>query len=129
MAPTSYEVKLVQINSFLLILFFIFLISFLLLGLGLLLRRKKSKCSKLIRPFECGFYIKFWFRKPFRLHFLRLSLIFLVFDLELILLFPLFRNFGVRSTFLTIVSFLVFLLILTLLLFLEWNQLILEWVA
>jgi len=126
---TKIEINLFKINSFLFILFIVSFISLILIILGILLRVKKTKCVKIISPFECGFFIKYWYRKPFRLHFLRLRLIFLIFDLELILLFPLFSNLNLSFRYLNIFSFLIFLLILTLLLFLEWNQLILEWIS
>jgi len=40
------------------------------------------------RPFECGFLGYEERRSPFRVHFFIVALIFLIFDVELILIFP-----------------------------------------
>ena len=44
------------------------------------------------RPFECGFLGIEGSRSPFRVHFFLVSLIFLVFDIELVILFPYLCN-------------------------------------
>ena len=53
------------------------------LGIKLNLDLEKS------RPFECGFTPKFSSRLPFSIRFFLITIIFLVFDVELILIFPL----------------------------------------
>ena len=78
--------------------------------------------------FECGFRTYNDFRLKFRIHFFLVALVFIIFDVELIIIFPYFTN--LRSvTPLTRVALLTLLLfILTLGLFNEWNQMILEWI-
>lgn len=79
------------------------------------------------RPFECGFISDTELRIPFSLHFFVLALVFLVFDVELIILFPFLVDiwdfFWLRGSLLII----LFLILLLLGLLNEWNQNVLEW--
>lgn len=65
-----------------------FLIAFLLFFLGKLLSKKIIHDREFQSPFECGFMADSELRVPFSLHFFILALVFLVFDVELIVLFP-----------------------------------------
>jgi len=57
--------------------------------LGVFLRKKASLDRERLRPFECGFSPKLNARLPFSIRFFLIALIFLIFDVELVLLFPL----------------------------------------
>nr|APX39162.1 NADH dehydrogenase subunit 3 [Oulema erichsonii]ARH54552.1 NADH dehydrogenase subunit 3 [Oulema melanopus] len=78
-------------------------------------------------PFECGFDPKTSARMPFSLHFFLIAIIFLIFDVEITLLMPLimiinFTNF-MNYFYITI----IFIFILLVGLFHEWNQGALNW--
>merc|ERR1712011_23659 len=81
------------------------------------------------RPFECGFLGIEERRSPFRVHFFLVSLIFLVFDIELVILFPYLCNivFSVRPQLEFMV--LVFIVFLTVGLLVEWEKSMLEWLS
>lgn len=81
-----------------------------------------------LRSFECGFNSKDQGLLPFRFRFYLLANIFLVFDIELILLFPFLVKFLINNLFMNYLIFLILVIILSLGLFYEWNQKILEWV-
>jgi NADH:ubiquinone oxidoreductase subunit 3 (subunit A) len=104
------------------------LLSLLFLILGKFVSKKVILDRELQSPFECGFRTYNDFRLKFRIHFFLVALVFIIFDVELIIIFPYFTN--LRSvTPLTRVALLTLLLfILTLGLFNEWNQMILEWI-
>lgn len=73
-----------------LFIFFILVpvLSFILLGLNLLLSAHKPDESKL-SAYECGFTpIHGQTRSPFNIHFYIVAMLFLIFDLEILLLFP-----------------------------------------
>lgn len=81
-----------------------------------------------LRSFECGFNSKDQGLLPFRFRFYLLANIFLVFDIELILLFPFIVKFLVNNLWINYWVFLILIIVLSLGLFYEWNQKILEWV-
>jgi len=74
-----------------LIIFFIFIpiLAFILLALNLLLATHKPDESK-VSAYECGFLtIQGQTRSTFQIHFYIVAMLFLIFDLEILLLFPL----------------------------------------
>nr|ARI50093.1 NADH dehydrogenase subunit 3 [Cittarium pica] len=80
-------------------------------------------------PFECGFDPMGSARLPFSLRFFLLAVIFLIFDVEIVLLFP-----PIVKIFSTIDMYLFsgvigFLFILILGLFHEWNEGSLDWMS
>nr|YP_010283998.1 NADH dehydrogenase subunit 3 [Conopomorpha sinensis]UIF93863.1 NADH dehydrogenase subunit 3 [Conopomorpha sinensis] len=109
------------------ITFLIIMISNLLMFISMLISKKsfldREKCS----PFECGFDPKNSARIPFSLHFFLITVIFLIFDVEIALIFPYILTFKFINFIMW--SFMVsfFLIILLLGLYHEWNQNMLNW--
>lgn len=79
-------------NSKMLYILIRFFILYILITLSSILIIKKL--NKGLDPFECGFSPSQSAHYPFSLHFFLLGIIFIVFDLEIILLFPLFKIFS-----------------------------------
>nr|UYO78888.1 NADH dehydrogenase subunit 3 [Pygoluciola sp. 1 XHF-2022a] len=78
-------------------------------------------------PFECGFDPKSSARMPFSLQFFLIAMIFLIFDVEITLLLPLVITMKITSilSFSMITS--IFIVILLIGLYHEWNQGALKW--
>ena len=76
-------------NNVLIILFILVpVLAMLLLGLNLLLAVHRPDESK-VSPYECGFSTIYGqTRSVFNIHFYIVAMLFLVFDLEILLLFP-----------------------------------------
>lgn len=105
-----------------------FFISFLLLLVSLAIGVKRDKRREKVRPFECGFDPFKKSRVPFSLRFFLVTVIFLVFDVEVALLFPLgLLKFTCDLLFIG-VSGLVLIVVLSLGLVHEWNQGGLNWI-
>nr|AQM39855.1 NADH dehydrogenase subunit 3 [Tegra novaehollandiae viridinotata] len=78
-------------------------------------------------PFECGFDPKMSSRLPFSMHFFLISVIFLIFDVEIALLLPLIIILQWSSMISWSMLTLTFLIILLMGLYHEWNQGALDW--
>nr|DBA44325.1 TPA_asm: NADH dehydrogenase subunit 3 [Depressigyra globulus] len=80
-------------------------------------------------PFECGFDPLSSSRTPFSLRFFLLAVIFLIFDVEIVLLIPAISSLGLLANLTTMLGIFLFLIILLLGLFHEWNEGSLDWLA
>ena len=99
----------------------------LLVALGLGLSTKFSLDREKSRPFECGFTPKSTPRLPLSLRFFLVAIVFLIFDVELVLIFPVIVRQAVAQPVTRSFILLVFLAILTAGLYFEINQGRLRW--
>nr|YP_010879521.1 NADH dehydrogenase subunit 3 [Graphium eurous]WHE44898.1 NADH dehydrogenase subunit 3 [Graphium eurous] len=105
----------------------IILISNIFMILSMILSKKSFMDREKNSPFECGFDPKSSARLPFSLHFFLITVIFLIFDIEIALIFPFIVSFNLVNIIpLTKISF-FFLIMLLIGLYHEWNQNMLNW--
>nr|YP_001789008.1 NADH dehydrogenase subunit 3 [Phthonandria atrilineata]ACB20527.1 NADH dehydrogenase subunit 3 [Phthonandria atrilineata] len=113
--------------SMLMISILIIIISNIMMMLSILLSKKsfmdREKCS----PFECGFDPKSSARIPFSLHFFLITMIFLIFDVEIALIFPIIKLFKLVNFLIWMKISFLFIIILLIGLYHEWNQNMLNW--
>lgn len=95
----TYHTK--QMNRVLVYTIFTLLLSVLLL-LGLLLRIKYKNTQEKRSPFECGFDSLGGSRLPFCIKFFLVSIVFLVFDVEISLVFPMIYSLYQVLSFLVV---------------------------
>nr|YP_009684666.1 NADH dehydrogenase subunit 3 [Gammarus pisinnus]QDS78469.1 NADH dehydrogenase subunit 3 [Gammarus pisinnus] len=104
-------------------------IALILALLALVLGKKSNSDREKLTAFECGFDSNKKARAPFSLRFFTVTIIFLIFDVEIALLLPA----GLLSCYSDIPMILLTVLILILILILglihEWNQGALTWVT
>jgi NADH-ubiquinone oxidoreductase chain 3 len=91
-----------------------FILRAVVLIIGLRLSKKINRDQEKFSPFECGFIPKYRARLPFSMRFFLLGLIFLVFDVELILNFPYTLNIIKTSVFIRSRMLIIFLMVLLL---------------
>nr|YP_011010257.1 NADH dehydrogenase subunit 3 [Esakia hungerfordi]WPW46859.1 NADH dehydrogenase subunit 3 [Esakia hungerfordi] len=102
-------------------------ISTLLIMTCFIISKKAKNNREKMTPFECGFDPKSSSRMPFSMQFFMIAIIFLIFDVEIIIILPtikIIQMTELTSWFLTTSSFII---ILILGLYLEWKNGILEW--
>nr|YP_011010517.1 NADH dehydrogenase subunit 3 [Ventidius harrisoni]WPW47145.1 NADH dehydrogenase subunit 3 [Ventidius harrisoni]WPW47158.1 NADH dehydrogenase subunit 3 [Ventidius harrisoni] len=104
-----------------------FTISIILIMLCSVISKKSKNNREKMTPFECGFDPKSSARMPFSMQFFMIAIIFLIFDMEIIIILPtikIMQMTNMTSWFLTTSGFLI---ILILGLYHEWKNGILEW--
>nr|YP_009498555.1 NADH dehydrogenase subunit 3 [Parapenaeopsis hungerfordi]AWK60870.1 NADH dehydrogenase subunit 3 [Parapenaeopsis hungerfordi] len=104
-----------------------FIIATLVMIVASLLAKKTIMDREKNSPFECGFDPKGSARLPFSLRFFLIAVIFLIFDVEITLLLPLATILNLSSISTWAFTGAVFIAILLLGLYHEWNQGALEW--
>lgn len=104
-----------------------FLIGIILIPVTLIVSARRYIDREKRSPFECGFDPFKLARFPFSLHFFLLTVIFLVFDVEIVLLFPL-PFFLISSNIKVLTVIIFFIVILIYGLFHEWNEGSLNWI-
>nr|AYP41260.1 NADH dehydrogenase subunit 3 [Melarhaphe neritoides] len=104
-----------------------FILSSVVMGLAWVLAKRALSDREKSSPFECGFDPIKSARLPFSLRFFLLAIIFLIFDVEIVLLFPVLISMSTSYSAKMTVSAFIFLLILIVGLFHEWNEGSLEW--
>lgn len=77
-------------------------------------------------PFECGFDCIVINRLPFSLQFYLISIIFLIFDVEIALILPIILSYSFLS-YIILFNFIIILLILLFGLYIEWSEGALKW--
>nr|YP_002418800.1 NADH dehydrogenase subunit 3 [Nezara viridula]ABM63311.1 NADH dehydrogenase subunit 3 [Nezara viridula] len=78
-------------------------------------------------PFECGFDPKSSARSPFSIQFFLIAVLFLIFDIEIAIILPVILTMKISMTKMWILTVSMFIMILILGLYHEWNNGVLEW--
>nr|AIC09092.1 NADH dehydrogenase subunit 3 [Gasteruption sp. M19] len=104
----------------------IFITSFMI-TLNNIISKKMKKNREKNSPFECGFDPFKSSRLPFSLHFFLISLIFLIFDIEIALMLPMINLISSTNKFWYNYTFFMFMLILILGILIEWKSGAIKW--
>nr|AWN56085.1 NADH dehydrogenase subunit 3 [Anthicidae sp. DPP-2018] len=107
--------------------FLILMITTIMISIVNLISKKSFSDREKNSPFECGFDPKSSARLPFSIHFFLIAVIFLIFDVEITLLFPLIISMKFSNIKLYLILMTIFILILILGTIHEWKQGALDW--
>nr|YP_010890633.1 NADH dehydrogenase subunit 3 [Hypoderma bovis]WJK71614.1 NADH dehydrogenase subunit 3 [Hypoderma bovis] len=105
----------------------IMMISMIVMLLASSLSKKSFTDREKTSPFECGFDPKSSSRLPFSLRFFLITIIFLIFDVEITLILPIIPILKFSSMMSWTITSTIFIMILVLGLYHEWNQGMLNW--
>nr|YP_009227477.1 NADH dehydrogenase subunit 3 [Parnara guttata]AFN21412.1 NADH dehydrogenase subunit 3 [Parnara guttata] len=111
----------------LLISFIFIMLSNLIMIISMIISKKSLKDREKCSPFECGFDPKSSARTPFSLHFFLITVIFLIFDVEIALIFPMIVTFKMTNLMIWSKTSFFFIIMLLIGLYHEWNQKMLNW--
>nr|AZL93392.1 NADH dehydrogenase subunit 3 [Platygaster sp. ZJUH_2016026] len=103
------------------------LIPMMFLFINLLLMKKNYKMREKLSTFECGFSNMSKPRLPFSIQFFFISIIFLIFDVEMTILFPTIMNMNFINLSYWMLSSMIMFTILLLGLFFEWINNLIKW--
>jgi len=116
----------ISITTIIIAGFFItFVLASILAGLALVLNYRTTKIEK-VTPYECGFDPFFDTRIKFDVRFYVISILFIIFDVEIILCIPWAMNIFVLNIF-SFYIMMFFLVILLVGFLYEWVKGVLDW--
>nr|QVY57863.1 NADH dehydrogenase subunit 3 [Trissolcus japonicus] len=109
------------------LIFIITMIMFLLLYLNILFQKKKINYREKMTPIECGFNQMNKFHLPFSIQFYYISILFLIFDIEISIILPMIQklNFFLMNKWMMSFSIIIFILLIGL--FIEWWNNLIKW--
>nr|DBA43747.1 TPA_asm: ND3 [Bombus skorikovi] len=113
-------------NNFMFLLIILFILLIILLLNLLLFTKKKLNFEKNL-PYECGFNPITKMNLPFSLPFYLISLTFLIFDVEIILLIPLISFLKTLNSLYLFILMIFFINMLIFSLLMEWSLNYLNW--
>nr|YP_009733514.1 NADH dehydrogenase subunit 3 [Krisna concava]QHV34352.1 NADH dehydrogenase subunit 3 [Krisna concava] len=106
------------------------MISFTLMIMSLMITlmvKKKKMMMQKSSPFECGFNPLSSKRLPFSMHFFLIGIIFLIFDIEIIIVMPSIMMMKFTSTFFWMMTSIMIIMLIILGLYHEWTNGMLKW--
>nr|YP_011031338.1 NADH dehydrogenase subunit 3 [Epidaus famulus]WQT73255.1 NADH dehydrogenase subunit 3 [Epidaus famulus] len=92
-----------------------------------LISKKSILDREKMSPFECGFDPKSSSRMPFSIQFFLLAVLFLIFDIEIVIILPMIITMKSSIIMIWSITVSIFILILLLGLYHEWKNGVLEW--
>nr|UPL66017.1 NADH dehydrogenase subunit 3 [Myrmedobia distinguenda] len=109
------------------LLIMIMIISFGLMMVCLLISTKSIMDRENLSPFECGFDPFNSPRMPFSIQFFLIAILFLIFDVEIIMIMPMIITLSFSNLKIWFITISMFIMVLILGLCHEWKNGILEW--
>nr|YP_002727955.1 NADH dehydrogenase subunit 3 [Physopelta gutta]YP_009643421.1 NADH dehydrogenase subunit 3 [Physopelta cincticollis]ABZ02105.1 NADH dehydrogenase subunit 3 [Physopelta gutta]APO08852.1 NADH dehydrogenase subunit 3 [Physopelta cincticollis] len=102
-------------------------LTVVLMTLCTIISKKSIMSREKMSPFECGFDPKSTARLPFSLQFFLIAVLFLIFDVEIVIILPMIITLKMSNMMTWMMTVTMFMMILITGLFYEWKNGMLEW--
>nr|QDI93693.1 NADH dehydrogenase subunit 3 [Phallospinophylus setosus] len=102
-------------------------ISMFLMMVCFIISKKTYMNREKMSPFECGFDPKSSSRIPFSSQFFLIAVLFLIFDIEIVIILPMILTIKMSSMLKWFMTTTLFVIVLIVGLYHEWKNGILEW--
>nr|YP_010585958.1 NADH dehydrogenase subunit 3 [Plectrocnemia tsukuiensis]UZZ43694.1 NADH dehydrogenase subunit 3 [Plectrocnemia tsukuiensis] len=116
-----------MIMSTIMMLFIMWILIMAIAMLNFLISKSSTTKMNKISPFECGFNNLSKTQPPFSLNFYLMTILFLMFDIEITMIMPFFILYKTSNMLLIMLTFYFFIYIMIVALMYEWKQSILNW--
>nr|QMP96774.1 NADH dehydrogenase subunit 3 [Eratyrus mucronatus] len=103
------------------------IISLMLIIMCTIISKKSILDREKMSPFECGFDPKSSSRMPFSIQFFLIAILFLIFDIEIVIILPMIITLKSSSLMMWFLTISTFIIILLAGLYHEWYNGVLEW--
>nr|UPL65253.1 NADH dehydrogenase subunit 3 [Physopelta sp.] len=103
------------------------MVTMLLMMMCTMISKKSIMSREKMSPFECGFDPKSTARLPFSLQFFLIAVLFLIFDVEIVIILPMIITLKMSNMMTWMITMTTFMMILIMGLFYEWKNGMLEW--
>nr|QDI93758.1 NADH dehydrogenase subunit 3 [Rubellomiris bispinosus] len=103
------------------------MISVMLMMMCFIISKKSYMNREKMSPFECGFDPKGSSRIPFSSQFFLIAVLFLIFDIEIVIILPMILTIKTSSMVKWFTTTILFIIVLIMGLYHEWKNGILEW--
>nr|YP_010702002.1 NADH dehydrogenase subunit 3 [Brachytarsina amboinensis]WCL18790.1 NADH dehydrogenase subunit 3 [Brachytarsina amboinensis]WHN64465.1 NADH dehydrogenase subunit 3 [Brachytarsina amboinensis] len=113
--------------TIMLMMMMIMMLTIFLMMISFILSKKSIMDREKMTPFECGFDPKSSSRMPFSLRFFLITIMFLIFDVEITLMLPMSPTIYISNLLEWTYTSIIFIIILLIGLYHEWNQGMLNW--
>nr|YP_010272387.1 NADH dehydrogenase subunit 3 [Phlogothamnus polymaculatus]UKE80384.1 NADH dehydrogenase subunit 3 [Phlogothamnus polymaculatus] len=114
-------------NMIMLLLTLIWTILLIVITIIMLVSKKSITDNQKATPFECGFNPMSYSRLPFSIHFFMVAVIFLIFDIEIIMIMPMILTMKTSLIINWLMTSVTFTFILIMGLFHEWKNGMISW--
>nr|WKU83889.1 NADH dehydrogenase subunit 3 [Claraeola sicilis] len=114
-------------NLMIIISVIIMTIAMIMMMLASTISKKSLNDREKSSPFECGFDPKSSSRLPFSMRFFLITIIFLIFDVEIALLLPMIMVMNISNMGMWMLTSMMLTIVLIIGLYHEWSQGMLNW--
>nr|YP_010271124.1 NADH dehydrogenase subunit 3 [Anchon lineatum]UKB86889.1 NADH dehydrogenase subunit 3 [Anchon lineatum] len=108
-------------------MFTIMMLTLLIMMMIMLISKKSMMELQKMSPFECGFNPMSNKRLPFSIHFFMIAIIFLIFDVEIVIIMPMISTMKLSMIKYWSTTSMSFILMLLMGLYYEWFNGLLNW--